>query len=67
MRVIDRDEVRRLADEGGQIVEVLPKDEYEAGHLPGALHLHLKDLDERSAAELLDRSRPVVVYCNDGT
>lgn len=67
MRTIDRDEARELSAQGAQVVEVLPRDEYEESHLPGALHLPLKELDERTASTLLDRSRPVVVYCNDGT
>jgi phage shock protein E len=61
---IDRDEVRRLVDAGAQLVEVLPSSEYEEDHLPGAINLPLRQL-EVHATELLDRSRPVVVYCWD--
>ena len=61
---IDRDEVRRLVDAGAQLVEVLPASEYEEEHLPGAINLPLRQL-EVHAIELLDRSRPVVVYCWD--
>ncbi len=60
---IDRDELRRLADQGAQLVEVLPADEYEWAHLPGAVNLPLKELDGGMAQ--LDRSRPVIVYCHD--
>lgn len=61
---IDRDEVRRLLDSGAQLVEVLPSPEYEEEHLPGALHLPLRHIDAR-AADVLDRSRQVIVYCWD--
>jgi rhodanese-related sulfurtransferase len=61
---IDRDEVRRLVETGAQLVEVLPSSEYEEDHLPGAINLPLRQLEAR-AIELLDRSRPVVVYCWD--
>ena len=65
--VVDRQELRRLvAEEGAQLVEVLPADEYVDEHLPGALHLPLKELDATAAAQALDSSRPVVVYCWDG-
>src|ERR687887_10502 len=37
-----------------------------AEHLPGAINLPLKELDAK-AARALDRSRPVVTYCNDFT
>jgi rhodanese-related sulfurtransferase len=61
---VDRDEVRRLVGEGAQLVEVLPRPEYEEEHLPGAINLPLKELN-RETARQLDRGRPVIVYCND--
>lgn len=62
---IDRDEVKRLLDdEQAQLVEVLPPDEYEDEHLPGAINIPLKLLDAQTA-EQLDRERPVIVYCYD--
>lgn len=61
---IDRTEVQRLLADGAQLVEVLPVEEYEDEHLPGATHLSLKELDRESAARL-DRSRAIVVYCYD--
>ena len=62
---IDRDELQRLlADEQAQIVEVLPPDEYEDEHLPGAINIPLKTLD-RDTTTQLDRERPVIVYCYD--
>jgi rhodanese-related sulfurtransferase len=63
-RGIDRDEVRRLLAQGAQLVEVLPSPEYEEDHLRGAIHLPLRHIDER-AAGVLDRGRPVIVYCWD--
>ena len=61
---IDRDEVRRLVDAGAQLVEVLPPNEYEEDHLPGAISMPLRRL-EKEARSALDRGRPVVVYCWD--
>jgi rhodanese-related sulfurtransferase len=63
-REIDREEVRRLLDQGAQLVEVLPPDEFEEEHLPGAVNLPLRRLEEQAAA-VLDRHRAVVVYCWD--
>ena len=60
---IDRDELRKLTDQGAQLVEVLPTDEYQWAHLPGAVSLPLKELDD--GVGQLDRSRPVIVYCHD--
>jgi rhodanese-related sulfurtransferase/CBS domain-containing protein len=61
---IDRDGVRRLAEQGAQLVEVLPAREYGEDHLPGAISLPLRKL-EQQGMEVLDRDRGVVVYCWD--
>jgi rhodanese-related sulfurtransferase len=61
---IGRADVRRLLDEGAMLVEVLPAEEYEGEHVPGAVNIPLKELDAARVADL-SRDRPVVVYCND--
>ena len=61
---IDRDRVQELVREGAQVVEVLPAEEYEDEHLPGALNIPLKELNAETTAAL-DRARPVIVYCYD--
>ena len=58
---IGRQQLQELTGRGAQLVEVLPAEEYEWAHLPGALSLPLKELDERW--KQLDRSRPVIAYC----
>lgn len=63
-REIDREEVQRLVAEGAQLVEVLPPSEYREDHLPGAINLPLRRIDEQAKA-VLDPERPVVVYCED--
>jgi rhodanese-related sulfurtransferase len=62
---IDRDEVQRLRrEERAELVEVLPADDFEDEHLPGAINIPLKTLDQHSTASL-DRRTPVIVYCYD--
>lgn len=61
---IDRHDVQRLVAEGAQIVEVLPRAEYEEEHLPGAINIPLKELN-RETARALKLGQPVVVYCHD--
>ena len=61
---IGTEEARRLHEGGAQFVEVLGKSEYDKEHLPGAIHIPLRRLDER-AHQQLDASRPIVVYCFD--
>jgi rhodanese-related sulfurtransferase len=62
---IFRDEVRRFVQEkGAQLVDVLPREEYEEEHLPGAINIPLKKLDRETIARL-NRDAPVIVYCHD--
>lgn len=61
---IDRHTLQRLLLEGAQLVEVLPAEEYNAEHLPGARNIPLRTLDRRSVAQL-QRDRAVIVYCYD--
>jgi rhodanese-related sulfurtransferase len=62
---IFRGGVRRLVqEEGAQLVDVLPRQEYEEEHLPGAINIPLKELDRETIARL-DRDASVIVYCHD--
>ena len=61
---ISYDRVKHLVREGAQLVEVLPRGEYEEQHLPGAINIPLKKLDADAVAGL-DRATPVIVYCWD--
>lgn len=61
---IDRDRVQWLLEQGAQLVEVLPADEYQYERLPGAINIPLKALDAGSTG-VLARDRPMIVYCYD--
>jgi rhodanese-related sulfurtransferase len=63
-RTVDLAGVQELLERGAQIVEVLPDEEYQELHLPGAINIPLKELDVQHARRL-DRDLPVVVYCWD--
>jgi ArsR family transcriptional regulator len=43
------------------ILDVRPEDEYGLGHLPGALNIPLRQLEQRLAE--LPRKREIVAYC----
>jgi rhodanese-related sulfurtransferase len=63
-REIERAEVRRLLEEGAQLVEVLPAEEFKEDHLPSAISIPLRHIDAEGVSEL-DKTRPVIVYCWD--
>jgi phage shock protein E len=61
---IGLEKLRELVAAGAQLVEVLPAEAYEKAHLPDAINLPLASLREPDV-DVLDRLRPVVVYCWD--
>ena len=61
---VDRATVQHLVAAGAQLVDVLPRDEYDTTHLAGAINIPLRELGRRARDEL-DATRPVIVYCHD--
>jgi rhodanese-related sulfurtransferase len=61
---IEVEAVQRLLGQDVQLIEVLPRAEYDAEHLPGAVSIPLKTLDQETTARL-DPNRPTIVYCWD--
>lgn len=62
---VSREETQRLVEEGAQLVDVRADHEWEAGRIPGAKHVPLAELNERTGE--IDQGRPVVLYCRGGT
>jgi rhodanese-related sulfurtransferase len=61
---VTRQDVQRLVATGAQVVEVLPREEYDALHIAGAVSVPLKELSVRARVEL-HASQPVITYCHD--
>ena len=45
-----------------KLVEVLAEEEYQKGHIPGAMHIDVDELSEK-AAMLLKKNETIVTYC----
>jgi hydroxyacylglutathione hydrolase len=62
-------EISQLARQNGegdlQIIDVRNPDEWSHGHLPGAHHIPLASLPDRTGE--IDATRPVVMQCGGGT
>ncbi|HVX34406.1 MAG TPA: rhodanese-like domain-containing protein [Solirubrobacterales bacterium] len=61
---ISRAEAREMVDKGAQLVDVRADHEWEAGHLPGAVHIPLAELPQH--LDEIDKDRPVILYCRGG-
>jgi sulfur-carrier protein adenylyltransferase/sulfurtransferase len=61
---IDTTSARDLAD--AVFVDVREQDEWDEGHIPGALHVSRGHLESRIETALPDKARQVVVYCQSG-
>src|SRR3954466_13941944 len=62
------DEVKKKVERGEKfkLVDVREESEWDAGHLPGAVHLG-KGIIERDVEEKIpDASAPIILYCGGG-
>jgi molybdopterin/thiamine biosynthesis adenylyltransferase/rhodanese-related sulfurtransferase len=51
---------------GALVLDVREPDEYDAGALPGAVHIPRGHLESQVESKLTDKTTPVVVYCAGG-
>jgi sulfur-carrier protein adenylyltransferase/sulfurtransferase len=65
---VDAARGRELLDgpEAPLFVDVREPDEWDEGHIPGAVHIARGYLESRIEAAAPDRTRPIVVYCAGG-
>lgn len=48
------------------VIDVRTAAEYEAGHLPGVVHIPLAELARETGRHVPDKSRPVLLHCASG-
>ena len=48
------------------ILDVRRADEFEAGHIPGAINVANEDINNRATEALPDKNRKIYVYCRSG-
>ena len=62
MEPVSREELlRRAKNDGVTVLDVRPPAEYDAGHLPGAVNIQLRDLKTRLKS--LPKDKDVIAYC----
>ena len=67
-RQISQEEAARMMeqDDGHVIVDVRRQDEYDAGHIPGAILIPNESIDAEPPAELPDKNQIILIYCRSG-
>ena len=65
---ITAEEAKHIMDteEGYIILDVRAQDEYDAGHIPGAIVIPNTEIEARAEAELPDKNQQILVYCRSG-
>jgi molybdopterin/thiamine biosynthesis adenylyltransferase/rhodanese-related sulfurtransferase len=64
---VDSARARELIAEGSPaIVDVREREEWDEGHLPGAVHVPRGHLESRIESAAPDKASPVLVYCASG-
>ena len=65
---ITQEEAKEMMDtQNVVILDVREQNEYDGGHIPGAVLLPVGSIDEAAAAEVIpDKDSTVLVYCRSG-
>ena len=54
------------SEDGYIILDVREQDEYDAGHIPGAILIPYTQIEEKATAMLPDKDQLILVYCRSG-
>ena len=65
---ITAEEAKRIMDteEGYIILDVRTQEEYDQGHIPGAIVISHEEIEEKAEDVLMDKDQLILVYCRSG-
>ena len=65
---ITAEEAKQIIDseEGYIILDVRTQEEYDQGHIPGAIVISHEEIAEKAAEVLTDKDQLILVYCRSG-
>jgi rhodanese-related sulfurtransferase len=65
---ISRDELRtRLQDRALVILNVMPRETYADGHIPGSINLPVAEVEAKATSLISDPNQEIAVYCSGPT
>lgn len=67
-RQVEPAEAQSIMDSGEDVVilDVRTREEYDSGHIPGAICVPVESIGEEQPAELPDKDQAILVYCRSG-
>ena len=65
---ITAEEAKQIMDseEGYIILDVRTQEEYDEGHIPGAIVISHEEIEEKAEEVLTDKNQLILVYCRSG-
>ena len=65
---ITAEEAKQIMDteEGYIILDVRTQEEYDQGHIPGAIVISHEEIEEKAEQVLMDKEQLILVYCRSG-
>lgn len=60
------DDVVECKSNGGVVLDVRSRGEFNGGHIPGSINVPVGDIDELAAKHIKGKHTPVCVYCQSG-
>ena len=65
---ITAEEAKKIMDSGKEhiILDVREQDEFDAGHIPGAVLLPYTEIENKAEVMLPDKDKQILVYCRSG-
>lgn len=61
------EELKEKINQGAIILDVRSKQEYQEGHIIGAINIPEYEIDNRVEREIQNKNVPVVIYCQYGS
>ncbi len=66
--IITAEEAKKIMDSGEEYVllDVREQDEFDAGHIPGAILIPYTEIENKAEEMLPDKDKQILVYCRSG-
>lgn len=65
-QITQEEAYQRMQEGGVTVVDVRQPDEYEAGHIPGAILVVNEEIGDQAPENLPDKDAELLVYCRSG-